>query len=76
MNVKGKIFLSIVDHKWFCIRCCKVWTLSVEMNDVKDRQKLDYYYSAMTIHTLQNIADHNHEIIHKEQPRGFTPKTV
>ncbi len=59
----------IVDHKWFCIRCSKVWNLSVNIYDPKDRQKLDFYYSAMTIHTLQNIADNNHEIIHKEKLR-------
>ena len=67
----------IVDHKWFCIRCNKVWNLSVEMNNPTDRQKLDYYLSAMTIHTLQNIGDdHNHEIIHKEKLRGFNPRIV
>jgi len=67
----------IVDHKWFCIRCSKVWNLSVDMLIPEDKQKLDFYLSAMTIHTLQNIADdHNHEIIHKEKLRGFTPKTV
>jgi len=63
-------FEYIKDHKWFCIRCRKVWNLSVNMYDPKDRQRLDFYYSAMTIHTLQNIADDcNHEIIHKEKLR-------
>jgi len=62
-----------VDHKWFCIRCSKLWTLAVNMSEPKDREKLNFYYSAMTIHTLQNVADdHNHEIIHKEKlRRGF-----
>lgn len=66
----------ITDHKWFCIRCSKLWTLTVEDLDPIDRQKLDFYMSAMTIHTLQNIADHNHEIIHKEKMRGFNPRIV
>jgi len=67
----------IVDHKWFCIRCNKVWNLAVDSFNPVHKQKLDFYMSAMSIHTLQNIADdHNHEIIHKEKPRGFNPRIV
>jgi len=67
----------IVDHKWFCIRCAKVWTLSVEMFDPNDRDKLNYYMNCMTIHVMTNESDKiSHEIIHKEKIRGFNYKTV
>ena len=60
----------IVDHKWFCIRCNKVWTLSVDIFNAVDRQKLDNAFSNMTLHVLTNVADKNHEIIHKEKIRS------
>ncbi len=69
--------VQIVDHKWFCIRCCKVWTLSVNIFDPKDRQLLDTAYTLATKHVLTNSSDdRNHEIIHKEKIRGFEPRRV
>lgn len=68
--------LMIVDHKWFCIRCSKLWTLSVEMFDPVQRQKLTHYMECMTIHVLTNQNDKiSHEIIHKEKIRGFNYKS-
>jgi len=61
----------IVDHKWFCIRCNKVWNLTIDLFDSKDRQRLDNAFSEMTIHVLTNSSDENsHEIIHKEKIRS------
>ena len=64
----------ILDHKWFCIRCNKVWNLSVDMFVPEDRQKLDNAFSNITIHVLQNGDDH--QVIHKEKIRGFNPRIV
>jgi len=64
----------IVDHVWFCIRCNKKFTLAVEMFDTEDRQKLDNAYSQITLHVLTNGEEH--QVIHKEKPRGFNPRIV
>lgn len=67
----------IVDHKWFCIRCNKVWNLAVDIFNPEDRQKLDNAFSQITLHVLTNENDKNsHEVIHKEHIRGFNPKIV
>jgi len=67
----------IVDHKWFCIRCNKVWNLAIDNFNPDDRQKLDNAFSQMTMHVLTNQNDFaSHEIIHKEKIRGFNPKIV
>jgi len=62
----------IVDHKWFCIRCSKLWTLRVNDEIESDLEKLNNFSSEITKHCLTNIEDdRNHEIIHKQKDGGF-----
>jgi len=62
----------IVDHKWFCIRCNKVWNLSVDIFDTVDMQKLNNAFNQMTLHVLTNENDKaSHEIIHKQKARSI-----
>lgn len=61
----------IVDHKWFCIRCNKVWNLRVNLFDSNDMQKLDNAFSLITLHVLTNLNDKaSHEVIHKQKVRS------
>lgn len=64
----------IVDHKWFCIRCNKAWTLAIDIFNPNDRQKLDNAFSQITLHVLTNGEEH--QVIHKDQIRGFNPRIV
>jgi len=62
----------ITDHKWFCIRCAKLWTLKVNDEDYLDVIKFANFENDVTQHCLANIEDdRNHEIIHKQKDGGF-----
>ena len=64
----------IVDHKWFCIRCNKVWNLAIDSFNPDDKQKLDNAFSQITMHVLTNGEEH--QVIHKDKIRGFNPRIV
>ena len=64
----------IVDHKWFGIRCNKVWNLAIDNFNPDHKQKLDDAFTQITMHVLTNGDDH--QVIHKEKMRGFNPKIV
>ena len=57
------------EHHWNCIKCEKSWFLSVDLSKEKDRARLDNFYSAITLHTMNN---EDHEVIHREKEIKFS----
>lgn len=60
---------GLFEHKWYCIKCEKTWFLSVDFSKGRDRERLQKYYSAISIHTMEND---DHEVIHKEKEVKFS----
>ncbi len=58
------------EHHWNCIKCEKSWFLSVDLSKERDRKRLDQFYSAITIHTMNSVE--NHEVVHREKEKKFS----
>ena len=58
------------EHKWSCIECEKSWFLSVDLSKDRDKQRLDQFYSAVTIHTIEN----EHSVYHIQKEMKFSQR--
>jgi len=55
------------EHRWNCIKCDKSWFLSVDMSKERDRQRLDTFYSAVSVHVMNK----EHSVGHIEKEKKF-----
>lgn len=56
------------EHKWNCIQCEKSWFLSVDLSKARDQERLNMFYTAVSIHCM----NFKHEVIHKSKEMKFS----
>jgi len=61
---------GLFEHRWECVDCDKTYFLSVDMSKERDRNRLDMFYSAVTIHSL----NFKHSVLHSEKEMRFSQR--